>query len=57
MSFLCSIIGSPYTATITQGILALQEDGVLQKLKIKWWKEHGTAGQCGVSGLTNSNIR
>eukprot|EP00096_Caligus_rogercresseyi_P011731 TRINITY_DN4718_c0_g1_i2.p1 TRINITY_DN4718_c0_g1~~TRINITY_DN4718_c0_g1_i2.p1 ORF type:complete len:296 (+),score=100.79 TRINITY_DN4718_c0_g1_i2:317-1204(+) len=30
---------SPYTRAITEGILSLQENGVLQRLKIKWWKE------------------
>jgi len=41
--------GSPYTRAISAGILALQEKGILQKLKIKWWKEMHGGGQC-VSG-------
>ena len=30
---------SPYTPMLSKGVLALQEDGTLQRLKVKWWKE------------------
>ncbi|XP_037082452.1 glutamate receptor ionotropic, kainate 2-like, partial [Pollicipes pollicipes] len=33
--------GSPYTSTISTAILILQENGTLQLLKTKWWKEKG----------------
>lgn len=39
-------IGSPYTKAISAGILRLQEKGILQTLKIKWWKEMHGGGQC-----------
>merc|ERR1712025_931935 len=32
---------SPYTKQINQAILKLQENGVMHKLKIKWWKQRG----------------
>ena len=40
---------SPYTRTISAGILSLQEKGILQRLKTKWWKEMHGGGQCVVS--------
>lgn len=43
------ITGSPYTKAISDGTLALQEKGVLQQLKQKWWKEMHGAGNCIVS--------
>ena len=30
---------SPYTASISAGVLALQERGTLKSLKIRWWKK------------------
>ena len=30
---------SPYTKTISDGVLRLQEKGVLTQLKNKWWKK------------------
>merc|ERR1719495_922533 len=41
--------GSPYTKAISDGTLALQEKGILQQLKHKWWKEMHGAGNCIVS--------
>jgi len=38
--------GSPYTKAISDGTLALQEKGILQQLKHKWWKEMHGAGNC-----------
>merc|ERR1719259_1420242 len=38
--------GSPYTAAISAGTLALQEKGILQDLKRKWWKKMHGAGKC-----------
>jgi len=32
---------SPYTSQINQAILKLQENGVMHKLKNRWWKERG----------------
>ena len=43
------ILGSPYTAAISAGTLALQEKGILQDLKRKWWKKMHGAGKCVVS--------
>merc|ERR1711860_482570 len=46
---------SPYTKTVSAGILALQEAGVLQKLKTRWWKHMHGGGQCaGEAGEDNS---
>ena len=50
--FLTIIFGSldsPYTGAISAGILKLQEKGILQDLKRKWWKEMHGGGQCIVS--------
>ena len=33
--------GSPYKEELSQAILQLQENGVLHKLKNKWWKQKG----------------
>ena len=41
---------SPYKKEINQAILRLQENGVLHKLKNKWWKQKG-AKNCKVSSL------
>ena len=49
LCLLLLLLGSPYTRAISAGILALQEKGILQKLKIKWWKEMHGGGQCVVS--------
>lgn len=49
--------GSPYTRAISAGILALQEKGILQKLKIKWWKEMHGGGQCvGGEGASSAQL-
>ena len=32
---------SPYTSQINQAILKLQENGVMHKLRNRWWKERG----------------
>ena len=32
---------SPYKAEINQAVLKLQENGVLHKLKNKWWRQKG----------------
>ncbi|XP_037079302.1 LOW QUALITY PROTEIN: glutamate receptor ionotropic, kainate 2-like [Pollicipes pollicipes] len=38
--------GSPYTSTISNAILILQENGTLHALKTKWWKEMKGGGAC-----------
>ena len=40
--------GSPYKEEMNQAILRLQENGVLHKLKNKWWKQKG-AKNCKVA--------
>ncbi|XP_030369659.1 glutamate receptor ionotropic, kainate 2 isoform X2 [Scaptodrosophila lebanonensis] len=36
----------PYRDTLSQAILELQEQGVLTKMKTKWWKEKRGGGAC-----------
>jgi len=48
-----SFLDSPYTGAISAGILRLQEKGILQDLKRKWWKEMHGGGQCLVSSMLN----
>lgn len=38
--------GSPYTNTISEAILNLQESGNLQKLRTRWWKQKKGGGKC-----------
>ena len=49
------ISDSPYTKAISAGILKLQEDGILQQLKTKWWKEMHGGGMCVVSRVLGSS--
>ena len=42
---------SPYTRAVSAGVLSLQEKGILQKLKTKWWKEMHGGGNCVVSQI------
>ncbi|XP_055904035.1 glutamate receptor ionotropic, kainate 2 isoform X1 [Eupeodes corollae] len=37
---------SPYRDILSQAVLELQEQGVLSKLKTKWWKEKRGGGAC-----------
>ena len=54
---------SPHTSEVNQAILQLQENGVLHRLKTKWWKQKG-ARNCqalrnmpkGASPLTLHNL-
>lgn len=39
----------PYRDTLSQAVLELQEQGVLTKMKTKWWKEKRGGGACSVS--------
>ncbi|KAK9686988.1 Ligand-gated ion channel [Popillia japonica] len=39
-------INSPYRTSINEAILRLQENGILRKLKDKWWKQERGGGQC-----------
>merc|ERR1719410_2684181 len=45
---------SPYTRAVSAGVLSLQEKGILQKLKTKWWKEMHGGGNCVGKGSENS---
>ncbi|KAG4072066.1 hypothetical protein HA402_015565 [Bradysia odoriphaga] len=38
--------GSPYRNALSEGVLRLQEQGILTNLKIKWWKEKKGGGAC-----------
>lgn len=38
---------SPYRSHLNAAILNLQEDGYLQRLKVRWWKEQRGGGSCG----------
>ena len=44
--------GSPYTNQISYALNKLQEDGVLHKLKHKWWKQRG-GKNCAVRSAEN----
>ncbi|XP_053977682.1 glutamate receptor ionotropic, kainate 2-like isoform X1 [Hylaeus volcanicus] len=45
---------SPYRTPVSGAILMLQEKGVLQDLKTKWWKGHG-GGQCSKGDVEPAN--
>jgi hypothetical protein len=34
-----SFLESPYTKAISDGVLRMQEKGILTKLKTRWWNE------------------
>lgn len=38
--------GSPYTNAISEAILNLQEEGILQALKKRWWQQKKGGGKC-----------
>ena len=46
MYLLACLVGSPYRDLISNAILKLQEDQMLQMMYDKWWREYGGAGQC-----------
>ena len=56
--------GSAIRSHITSAIIRLRQDGVLDKLKVKWWREERGGGACeeeetasgGVSRLTLQNL-
>ena len=48
--------GSPYTKAISDGILQLQEKGVLTKLYNKWWKEERLETPCLVSKARQKGV-
>ena len=57
-AFTCFILytGSPYRDLLSDAILKLQEDQILQMLYNEWWKEKGGAGQCKTDeGKKNAN--
>lgn len=47
MSF--NILDWPYRDILSQAVLEMQEQGVLAKMKTKWWKEKRGGGACLVS--------
>lgn len=49
MTYISSISGFKYQPQLSEGILRLQETGVLAELKTKWWKERKGGGACAVS--------
>ena len=38
-NFFASLSESPYTKIISDGVLKLQEDGILTQLRNKWWNQ------------------
>lgn len=45
------VVDSPYRTAISGAVLKLQEDGSLQSMKTKWWKEMHGGGACKVCTL------
>lgn len=43
---------SPYRGEINKAVLKLQEDGILNTLKTKWWKDMNEKNPCLVSIYT-----
>lgn len=41
--------GYKYYQTLSEGVLRLQEGGVMKKLHEKWWKHKRGGGACGVN--------
>ncbi|KAG4075844.1 hypothetical protein HA402_003670 [Bradysia odoriphaga] len=39
-------VNSPYRSLISEAVLKLQEDGTLQRLKTKWWKDENQMTDC-----------
>ena len=60
--FIFEILGSPYRDLISEAILKLQEDQILQMLYNKWWKQKGTQtcesdeGKKDASALAIANV-
>lgn len=46
---LLRIVDWQYQAELSEGILRLQEKGILAELHTKWWKERKGGGRCSVS--------
>lgn len=42
-------LDSPYRQPMSESILQLQEQGKIQRMKDKWWKEKRGGGMCAVS--------
>ena len=55
-------LGTPYKGLLDQAILKMMEQGVLHKLKVKWWKQKRGGGACdnkakgGVNPLGLANV-
>lgn len=48
--------GSPLRAHISSAIIKLSEDGVIRKLKTKWWKKEHGGGACDVDKVETSTV-
>lgn len=48
--------GSPYRAPISQAILLLQDNTIMESLKAKWWREKDGGGKC-ASAKKRRNIK
>lgn len=46
--YVCHFIGFKYAKYFNEGVLQLQENGVLAKLEKKWWQERRGGGACSV---------
>lgn len=49
--------GSPYKKVIDQAILNLQEDGVLEQLKKRWWKARRGGGKCAPTDSSEGSVK
>lgn len=46
-----------YRTKLSEAILSLQENGILQVLKNRWWKEKRGGGACDDDGQSNENVK
>ena len=44
------LAGSPIRSAVSSAIIKLNEEGVIQRLKTKWWKKERGGGACQVLG-------
>merc|ERR1719195_2557086 len=48
-------LGTPYKGLLDQAILKMMEQGVLHKLKVKWWKQKRGGGACDTKAKSGVN--
>lgn len=48
-------IGSPLRSHISSAIIKLNEDGIIQRLKTKWWKKEHGGSACSGGGSGGEN--